>query len=434
MKKYYIILLGLSFLIGSCIKNDIPFPTVFGEIEQFSINGQQGQSIISTDKQTVEITMPFGTDLTELAIDNIVLSEGAKLMSDTSKVRNFSIPVVLRVETYQEYLWEIKVKEGIQQVDVTSFKIKGQVASSIDVLTKTVRVVVPVGTDVSNLEVEEMDFIPVTAKSSKDVLTIKDFSTPVSVVFNGSSTWTIRVTIEGQVVQGEQLPFADFKTWYQHGTGANSFYLPGNDLTSIWQSGDRGASELTIKTYPQTVVPYPSFSQQDYAVLETKTAVGIIAAGSLFVGSISGSGISDVVTDFGVPFTDRPTSFSTEIQYQPKKYNGSTVDECDVFVILQVREGGKNYRLATGWFRTDKAMSTFEVKDIPMIYGNSNALASYMMPSTSNKELPEEGFYSDINAAPTHIVVAFSSSAHGAKFEGAEGSKLKVKGIKLNYN
>ncbi|MBB6462642.1 PCMD domain-containing protein [Flammeovirga kamogawensis] len=517
MKKIIFLVVSTLVLFISCIKNDIPFPYIFGEIIYFEIEGQEGLSLISAEEQVVEVTMPFGTDLSKLKIDSISVTKDATYSPSKEVLNDFTNEVEITVSTYQDYLWKVRVLNGDMQLVINSFEIEGQVSSTIDTANNIIQVIMPVntnlddlsittfeyspsaasispaiedvkdfsedvvflfneeeewivkvyeegqiieihsfeienqisstinistnnidvimpnGTDISNLNILSFDYSPASASINPSPDSVTDFSEDVTFQFNESINWTIHVSVDSTPIEGDQIPFSDFSTWFQEGTGTKSFYLPGNALDTQWRSGDKGAADLIFKTYPQTVTPYPNKENPEYALLETKTAVGVIAAGSLFVGHIQGSGLTDIAIDFGIPFTDRPLSFTTMYQYMPKTYDDGIVDECDMYVILQVREGDKRYRLATAWHRSDRNMVDFESITLPFVYGNSNELASYMMPSTNNEEMPEEGFYNNLSAQPTHIIVVFASSAHGASYKGGVGSKLSVKGLELNY-
>lgn len=237
-----------------------------------------------------------------------------------------------------------------------------------------------------------------------------------------------------------QVPFSDFTTWFEEESGNSSYFLPGNSLeSSPWRSGDKGAAEVNIPTYPRTLIPLPSAENAEYAKLETKEPIkGILAAGSLFVGNIQGSGFTDVQIDFGYPFTSKPVSFSVSIQYLPQSYqkDGQTImDQKDVYVLLQVREDGKRYRLGTAWLpRSSDELSEWTEITVPLVFGQSDSFESYMQPSPSKEELPEVGYYSETNVRPTHIIIVFASSAEGADLvSGGVGSILKIKDFKLNY-
>ncbi|WP_281612951.1 PCMD domain-containing protein [Flammeovirga sp. SubArs3] len=437
-----LMLLTCLIIVSACIKNDIPYPYIVGEFTYFTIEGQIGASVISPEERRVQIQVSSDMDLANLKVDSVAYTEDAIVTPDPYEVVDFTVPVKFTISTYQDYDWEVNVVKTAEPVVIDSVEIEGMISSTVIAGSKTVRVIMPKESDLSNLGITLFDYTPSTASVSPDPYSLQDFTSTVTFTFNEDDQWFLEVTKENNVdpEPGEQVEYSDFTTWFWEGSASiekNRFYLPGENMGSPWRSGDKGAADLTFKTYPQTVLPYPSMEQADYAVLETKTAVGVIAAGSLFVGDIQGSGPINITTDFGIPFTDRPIGFTTDVQYNPETYGDNVIDQCDIYVILQVREGEgeneKRYRLATGWYRSSSDMPDFTTLDLPLLYGQHQDLESYMMPSSSNKEMPEHGFYEDITASPTHIIMVFASSAEGASFKGGIGSTLKVKGITLNY-
>ncbi|OHX64598.1 hypothetical protein NH26_23800 [Flammeovirga pacifica] len=234
--------------------------------------------------------------------------------------------------------------------------------------------------------------------------------------------------------EAKTVPYLDFATWFQVGSGNNYYRLPGNSLSdSPWRSGDKGAADLTFSQYMKTVLPMPTMENPEFARLETNEALGFKAAGSLFLGDIQGSGLSNVVIDFGIPFESRPTKFSFDYQYSPLMYDNK-MDELDAYLILQVREGNKRYRLATAWLRSDVEKTTWTPVNLDIVYGNDASLSDFMLPKKNFVENPEEGFYPDLTAKPTHLLVVFSSSAHGAdKSSAAKGTVFDIKNVNIAY-
>ncbi|ANQ52647.1 DUF4493 domain-containing protein [Flammeovirga sp. MY04] len=230
------------------------------------------------------------------------------------------------------------------------------------------------------------------------------------------------------------VPYIDFQTWFQVGSGNSYYQLPGNSLSdSPWRSGDKGAADLTFSQYMKTVLPKPSMENPEFVRLETNEAMGFKAAGSLFLGDIQGSGLSTVKINFGIPFTSRPTKFSFDYQYNPLMYDGK-MDELEAYLILQVREGDKRYRLATAWLRSDEQKTEWTTADLEVVYGYDSSLENYMLPKSNFVENPEEGFYPDVNAKPTHLLIVFSSSAHGAdKKSAAKGTIFDIKNLNIGY-
>ncbi|WP_170178506.1 DUF4493 domain-containing protein [Flammeovirga pectinis] len=227
------------------------------------------------------------------------------------------------------------------------------------------------------------------------------------------------------------IDFLDFKTWTSNG----KYSLPGNNLSSTpWGSGDKGATELAIPAYLKTIQPMPSLNAVEYARLESKPApFGFKAAGSLFLGTVHGSGISDVAINFGIPFTSRPTKFKFKYRYDPKQYEGKT-DEFDAYILLQVRQGETRYRLGTAWLRSNKKETNWVEVELPIIYGDDPNFAGYMQPKSNFAENRENGFYTQTTTKPTDLIMVFSSSAHGAdKSSAAVGTTFDIKDVEILY-
>ncbi|KXX70836.1 PCMD domain-containing protein [Flammeovirga sp. SJP92] len=442
MKKI-ILLLTVTLGLGACIKNDIPFPYIFGKIISFQLEEQSGNAIISEEDQSVEIRVPYGTDRSALHVTGIELTEEATITPDPFEVTDYTEDVKFVISTYQEYEWTVSVIEDDFDIVFHNFEIEGQISADINQSNYTIDVVIEDNADIKNLTIKTFHYAPEDVPVVPYPYDVRDFSEGVVFIFD-EIEWTINVTYQDGETEriGDQILYSDFMTWYYGGRKSNEannsrkFYIPGEDFEGTpWRTGDVGAADLIIPTGVRTVYPSPSEEEYEYTTLKTTSALGVVAAGSLFVGEIQGSGLTNVRTDFGIPFTDQPKSFETDIQYIPAPYNGN-MDQCDVYVLLQVREGTgedeKRYRLATAWFRSDEKMDAFENINLPFLYGNHNDLAPFMMPSSSNERMPEHGFASS-DQEPTHIIVVYSSSFDGANFRGGVGSELRVKDFQLKY-
>ncbi|NME72270.1 PCMD domain-containing protein [Flammeovirga aprica] len=441
--KNIILLLIVTLGLSACIKNDIPYPYVFGEIMSFQLEEQNGNAIISEENQTVEIRVPFGTDRSALHLKTIEMTEDATITPDPFEVTDYTEDVVFTVSTYQDYEWTVSVIEEDFDIIFNAFEIEGQISAAIDQSNHTIDVIIADEMDIRNLTIKTFDYSPYEVAVVPYPFDVRDFSSEVVFIFD-EIEWTVKVTYQDGETEriGDQILYSDFMTWYYGGRKSNEsnnsrkFFLPGENFEGTpWRTGDVGAADLIIPTGVRTVYPSPSEEEYEYTTLKTTSALGVVAAGSLFVGDIQGSGLTNVRTDFGIPFTDKPKSFETSIQYMPALYDGN-MDQCDVYVLLQVREGSgddeKRYRLATAWYRTDETMSAFETIKMPFLYGNHNDLEPFMMPSSSNERMPEHGF-APSDQEPTHIIVVYSSSFDGANFRGGVGSELRVKEFELKY-
>ena len=182
---------------------------------------------------------------------------------------------------------------------------------------------------------------------------------------DGSVTrWTLASSIAGSE---PQLPNSDFELWYETPAG---YQEPGESAdNTIWGTGNPGTQLIDVLT----VTPFELASQSTVTRMETKyngalpAAFGTpISAGSIFVGVFNTDNIDPndprAAIDFGSPFTARPNAFTISYSYSPGEVNQDRnedplpyPDNCDIYVLLEVRNQGKVRRLATGWFRSRKA-------------------------------------------------------------------------------
>ncbi|WP_462281485.1 T9SS type A sorting domain-containing protein [Salinivirga cyanobacteriivorans] len=210
------------------------------EIIDYSIPNQVGSNI-NTQNQTVEVTMPAGTDLTSLVAD-FTLSTGATATVDGTEqvsgttANDFTNPVVYTVTaedgtTTQD--WTVTVQEAASNgTDILSYDIPGQESSQINSSEQTVDVVMPAGTDLTNL-VAEFTLSPGATATVGGVeqvsgTTANDFTSPVVYTVTAEDDvttvdWTVTVTINAS-----------------NGTDILSYDIPGQESSQI------NASEQTI--------------------------------------------------------------------------------------------------------------------------------------------------------------------------------------------
>lgn len=205
----------LSLLVASCaIENDIPYPIIEASIESIEVEGQRGAeenvftaATINKTARTVLLYVNDSVDITKLKITRLKITEDAELIPDSaacvnyekfpntgfasldsipvsSNTRmNFSSPVNFTLRTYQDYVWQVTVKQ-IAQRDI---KVDGLVRTVIDENSRNVIIYVGSDQDLSNLNVTKMNLGGEFGKVSPDPTTIKDYSSPVK--FNVRRSW-----------------------------------------------------------------------------------------------------------------------------------------------------------------------------------------------------------------------------------------------------
>ncbi len=111
---------------------------------------------VNETNKTVSLTVPYGTNVTSL-VPTILYSGGASIAPNSGASQDFTNPVTYTVtaedETIQDYTVTVTVAKNPEKA-ITSFNFGGLtpgVAGTINETNKTVSLIVPYGTDVTNL-------------------------------------------------------------------------------------------------------------------------------------------------------------------------------------------------------------------------------------------------------------------------------------------
>ena len=213
-----IALLGSLSLLFSCIENDIPYPYQEGNITDFAVEGQLDNSLaIDKTKGSVVVEVSDAVDITSLRIQKMLVSNDARITIDSSRCVDFvnfptfgfasldslpksadtrvdfSSPVTVLLQTYQDYPWTITVNQTINRTIVVSNQIGEPV---IDVDNKQAVVYVSKDQPLDNIQVSEMKLGGSVGVVVPDPTTINDFSRPQTFEvtrFGVKETWKVTV-------------------------------------------------------------------------------------------------------------------------------------------------------------------------------------------------------------------------------------------------
>lgn len=214
------LLLGFSLLTSCAIENDIPYPLIEGKITAMEVEGQRSaegdndssaDAIIDNKTKTVKIYVNDSVNIkrlkiikmeidprdAELLLDSALCDDAEKFpfkgfvsldsipVSSNTRV-DFSQSVNFTIKTYQDYIWNVTVKQIVQR----DIEIEGQIGDPvIDENTRTVIVYVSEDKDLSNLTVTKMNLGGEYGKVTPDPTLIKDYSSLVK--FNVQRSWEI---------------------------------------------------------------------------------------------------------------------------------------------------------------------------------------------------------------------------------------------------
>ncbi|MFI3328370.1 MAG: PCMD domain-containing protein [Rikenellaceae bacterium] len=142
-----------AFALGSCIKNDIPYPHMELYITAVAGEGFTTQSIDNASR-TVTLEVEEQSDIQALKITEASYTEGANLSREIVGTHDMRLNLTTSLYLYQRYDWTIVANQNIHR----EFKVWGQIGSErIDIDNRYIEVDVNENTvDLSNVNVTAM--------------------------------------------------------------------------------------------------------------------------------------------------------------------------------------------------------------------------------------------------------------------------------------
>ena len=327
--------------------------------------------------------------------------------------------------------------------NIKKFLVSNQAGNAIiDKQNFKVTVEIPAGVDLSGISIQTLDISTFAAadKAVGDFLDLNEDAHINITAEDGSvHVWTIHSFIASA---NPQLSNWELNLWYKTAT---NYYEPGESAdNTVWGTGNPGTQILN----KLATIPFDLGAGNLAAHLETldngKAAAVFgtpISAGSIFTGYFDSGKIDpsdpQAAIDFGTPFAGRPDKIRFKYSFTPGPVNkdkkGNVLnfsDNCDIYALFEIRQGGKTERLATAWFRSDSKQNELKTMEIPVVYGPlDNSYPDYMKPVGQNFVSADSASF----VLPTHITFVASSSFDGANFAGAIGSTLIIDDVEMVY-
>lgn len=238
-----------------------------------------------------------------------------------------------------------------------------------------------------------------------------------------------------------------FEDWSDYSAntllGTKTVILPGstgNKLTSFWGSGNEGAATANMTlTDKSTDMRH---SGQYSARLESKQAVGIIAAGNIFVGYYDRTDGTNGVLQLGREYNgSHPTAVKCWANYRPG--SGVTVKSENAEYLDDLVAGGTDHgqiyvALTTEpvEIRTNPSnRKLFDPNDACVIAYGQVTWKEAFGPNGQLKELVIPLNYNDRakTRRPSHLIIVASASKFGDYFSGAAGSVMYLDDFELVY-
>lgn len=168
----YVWMLASICLMSSCvIKDDLPYPLVKAEIINIELEGQcdeKGEgfapAVIDKEKRVIDVYVDDRVNTKSLLVKKLELNHKAQILVEGTDISfssteglntplDFSKTVSLRLTTYQEYVWKVRVK----QVVIREAEVENQVGEPIiDDVNHTVVIYVSPNQLLSKIRVKKM--------------------------------------------------------------------------------------------------------------------------------------------------------------------------------------------------------------------------------------------------------------------------------------
>ena len=349
--------------------------------------------------------------------------------------------------------WNDLVHEEVP-AEITAFDVEGQVSSTINKSKKTVTVLLPEETDLSQLTVKAFSYTE-GAQLSRPLSTgqVIDLTAPVTLILTTYDPyqWTLTAEIRTTPVtpddpdnpnpptpptpkDGPQLYNMSFDYWSK---SSNLDVCYGADATAeekgVWGSANSTTAPLGQPTVgPEYEFVAVSGEGKAALKLQTRSLLGKLAAGSLFNGKMGSINIwtMSASLDWGIPFSDRPASLEGYYCYQPatiniaqSPYQGKKgeLDNASIIVLL------------TDW---DKPFTVNPPESL-VDYDNDEKIIGLGKLTIDKSMENYEKFHLDIkyrsDRTPKYVTIVLSSSALGDYFTGGVGSVFYLDEFKFLY-
>lgn len=294
---------------------------------------------------------------------------------------------------------------------------------------------------------------------SKTMLATRAAKVPFNVTLTGLSPNT---TYEYRTYAGEytksavvtfttegtfQFPNNSFEEWstYSASTmlGKRTVTLPGAEgdkSLSFWGSGNEGAATANMTLTDKSTNMFQSGAYS--ARLESRSAMGVLAAGNIFIGEYVRTDGTNGVLSLGREYNgSHPSKLRVWVNYRPgsgvsvKSGNEEFVpvnfadgnDHAQIYVALttepvEIRTNPSDRKVFDS---NDPVVLGYGERTFTDKFGSDGSLASIDIPIVYNDRAKSQ--------MPTHIVIVASASKYGDYFSGAAGSVMYLDDFELIY-
>ncbi len=191
-----IIYLVAAMALGSCLKDDIPYPHIQANFRNIEAEGVTAGPVIDSINRTVTLTFPETANIYNVDVTAYTLTPGAYIVGDSiTGGIDLSQPRKVTLRLYQDYDWTISASRSVERY----FSVASQIgATEIDVPGRRVLLSVSSKANLAAIEVLSCKLGPEGSTMTPELRgRTVDFTRPLEVEVDNwghSSIWTIYVS------------------------------------------------------------------------------------------------------------------------------------------------------------------------------------------------------------------------------------------------
>lgn len=402
----------------------------------FKIRNQVGEEDINTTERMVVVRVADTNPLSDITVLEAKLGmDGSVISPDPATVKDF-VEIVSFDVTYggDTEKWSVRVIPSAVDFAITSVnawarqaQVYGTFSGSSDNISFDYRV----KSDEAWIRCENVTFDGINAVA--EINGLKDNTGYLVRMTSGSQTTETEFVTEAAA----QIPNSSYDLWFKD--SKNAWFPRASQNDEIWwDTANVGANTLSPvnPTTPEESFVAVTGKDKKAAKLETKSVLGIMAAGNMYSGRyLRTEGVSAIL-EFGVPFESRPIGLRGYYSYSPKTIDKAKApyldlkgrtDMCQIYIML------------TAW---DKPFEVNSGKSQYIDMNDPDILAFREFVSDADTEGEYKEFFihlddeawRDKSRKAKHILIVSCASRYGDYFTGAVGSIMYVDEFQLVYD
>ena len=167
------IIAAMTLISSSCIENDIPYPVIPMDILSIEVEGTTGDCTIDYTNRMITIPLAETTDIQNVRIKDVTITEGATLSKEIVGVHDMRYPQYFTLSLYQDYEWVITADQHIDR----RFNVIGQIGETVwDVSRNMATVYRRADFGLDTVTITQLRFGPRPEYDYPEPSSIKDFT------------------------------------------------------------------------------------------------------------------------------------------------------------------------------------------------------------------------------------------------------------------